>query len=160
MEAEFEKRTRQREELSKEEDQQRKYLRSLINGEEDDPHDQSTSTLDLTPRPISQMPPMTEVDEVDEFKFVPLPLPPLPSHSPQWSNDATSVSPLPPLPPLPPSPPSLGLPNDNKPTVGSKAMDPSCPFRHAGLMREIGGADGFMKVVRGTHQFPNDSSMC
>jgi len=33
-----------------------------------------------------------------------------------------------------------------------KPADPKHPFRHAGLMSDIGGVEGFMCLVRGTHR--------
>ena len=45
-------------------------------------------------------------------------------------------------------------PYAQRPAVLPKPSDASRPFRHAGLMREIGGVEGFLRVVRGTHRFP------
>ena len=47
------------------------------------------------------------------------------------------------------------VPYYNRPVVFPLPRDPCKPFRHVGLMREIGGARGFMSVVRGTHRFPD-----
>lgn len=44
------------------------------------------------------------------------------------------------------------VPYAERPVVLPKPRDR--PFRHAGLMREIGGVQGFLNVVRGTHRFP------
>tara|TARA_S200000501_G_C20535115_1_gene617457 strand:- start:59 stop:238 length:180 start_codon:yes stop_codon:yes gene_type:complete len=49
---------------------------------------------------------------------------------------------------------SLGLPYAFRAVVLPKPRDPTNPFRHAGLMRDIGGVQGFMSVRRGTHKFP------
>ena len=46
------------------------------------------------------------------------------------------------------------MPYAQRAIVLPKPRDPGRPFRHAGLMREIGGVQGFLKVVRGTHRFP------
>ena len=44
------------------------------------------------------------------------------------------------------------VPYAERPVVLPKPRDR--PFRHAGLMREIGGVQGFLNVMRGTHRFP------
>lgn len=41
-----------------------------------------------------------------------------------------------------------------KPEVEPLPYDPTDPFKGAGLMRDIGGIAGFMKVQRGTHRYP------
>ena len=46
------------------------------------------------------------------------------------------------------------VPYAQRPVVLPKPCDPSKLFRHAGLMREIGGVQGFLRVVRGTHRLP------
>lgn len=77
---------------------------------------------------------------------------------------------LPPPPLRPPTPPPLPyvppkrhkpepvvqnvIPYHERPVVQPKPFDPRSPFRHAGLMRDIGGVQGFMSVVRGTHRYP------
>ena len=87
-----------------------------------------------------------------------------------WFLDlSTQGPPVPPRPPTPPRapdpprkkprveapPPPARLPYDERPCVGHKPWDPRRgPFQNAGLMRDIGGVDGFMKVMRGTHRFP------
>lgn len=48
------------------------------------------------------------------------------------------------------------LPYSQRAIVRPKPVDPLRPFRHCGLMREIGGVDGFMKVVRGTHRLAEE----
>lgn len=35
-------------------------------------------------------------------------------------------------------------------------FDPRHPFRHAGLMRDIGGVEGYQRVVRGTHRIVDE----
>jgi hypothetical protein len=49
------------------------------------------------------------------------------------------------------------VPYAERPVVLPKPVDASRLFRHAGLMREIGGVQGFLKIVRGTHRFPKPS---
>ena len=46
------------------------------------------------------------------------------------------------------------VPYAQRPVVLPKPPDASRPFRHAGLMREIGGVQGFLRVVGGTHRLP------
>lgn len=48
------------------------------------------------------------------------------------------------------------LPYSQRAIVRPKPVDPLRPFRHCGLMREIGGVDGFMKVERGTHRLAEE----
>ena len=98
---------------------------------------------------------MMEVDEVDESLFVPQPLPPLPHE--EDIEDRQLMPPPPPRPRTPPVPKEY-IPEQERPVVGPKPTDPSNPWRHAGIMRDIGGVDGFMKVMRGTHRFPDNSS--
>jgi hypothetical protein len=43
-----------------------------------------------------------------------------------------------------------------RPVVQPLPFDPANPFRNAGLMRDIGGAKGFMQLVKGTHRIPED----
>ena len=64
---------------------------------------------------------------------------------------------MPPPAPRPPPAPHR-VPYDERPRVGPKPTDPHRPFRHAGLMRDIGGVEGYMKVVRGTHRLPEDGA--
>ncbi len=46
------------------------------------------------------------------------------------------------------------IPYALRPMVQPKPHDPRHPFRHAGLMRDVGGVEGFASVMRGTHRFP------
>ena len=46
------------------------------------------------------------------------------------------------------------LPYAYREVVLPKPRDPANPFRHAGLMRDIGGVQGFMSVQRGMRRFP------
>lgn len=69
-------------------------------------------------------------------------------------------------PPPPPDPPpkrrkpesdtnvSSVMPYTERSVVRPKPFDNRSPFRHAGLMRDIGGVQAFMNVMRGTHRFP------
>lgn len=52
---------------------------------------------------------------------------------------------------------TTSVPYAERPVVLPKPVDASRLFRHAGLMREIGGVQGFLKIVRGTHRFPKPS---
>ena len=47
------------------------------------------------------------------------------------------------------------VPYELRPVVGPKPVDPRNPWRHAGLMSDIGGVEGFVRVQRGTHRYPD-----
>jgi hypothetical protein len=47
------------------------------------------------------------------------------------------------------------IPHADRQIVQPKPYDPLRPLRHAGLMRDIGGVEGFVNVMRGTHRFPD-----
>jgi len=119
------------------EEPERKRLRSLILNEDSPPVD-----VVSTPMAIVACPPMAEVDEVDESQFIPQPLPPLPSQSVGPHNEGRDKPPV---------------PYEQRPVVQPKPVDPSNPWKNAGLMRDIGGVDGYMKVKRGTHRYPDNS---
>ena len=98
----------------------------------------------MEPMSISACPPLTEVDEVDESQFIPQPLPPLPP-LPSESNVPHNEGRDKPQ-----------VPYDQRPVVQPKPFDPSNPWKNAGLMRDIGGVEGFKKVQNGTHRYPED----
>ena len=118
---------------------------------------------------------------------LPLPLPPPPSMPSNEGEDAwhaadaenawmrslingeTSTATQPPMrqPKQPPQPPQPQQPHkpyqppetyESRPAVEPLPFDPRNPWKNAGLMRDIGGVDGFMKVMRGTHRFPEDKN--
>jgi hypothetical protein len=48
------------------------------------------------------------------------------------------------------------IPYQQRIVLGPKTVDPKTPFRHAGLMSDIGGVQGFMNLVKGTHRIAED----
>jgi len=164
---------------------QRKYLRSLINGdinggikEEEDLGDLGDIDGDA---PMAQATkPAVKLDPDAAFPLPPppLPLPPPPSMPSNEGEDAwrtadaenawmlslingeTSTATQPPMhqpqqPHKPRQPPET---YESRPAVEPLPCDPRDPWKNVGLMRDIGGVDGFMKVMRGTHRFPEDKN--
>jgi len=141
---------RQRDWIIEQEELERKRLRALILGEPEE-EEAEAAALGMVPMNINKFQPLQEVDETDESLFIPQPLPPLPSVSTGPVNEGRDASDSKLMPPPPPRP----LPYNERPEVQPLPFDPSNPWKNAGLMRDIGGVDGFVKVQKGTHRFPN-----
>ena len=147
---------------------QRKYLRSLINGEieeekapekgivdmDNSMQAEGTVSSDVPPSDKSMHDAWSAMDAENAFMRALINGDDTDSE-PFGQLEAPSVPRF--LVPEPRPPRSLHTqPGDaTKPTVGPKPVDPQRPFQHSGLMQDIGGVDGFMKVMRGTHRFPD-----
>jgi hypothetical protein len=153
--------------LDDEDEPSRKFFRTLIERTMAGTGDESLFEPQPmpVPQPLPALPPlpsMADVDETDESLFVPQPLPPLPALPALPAMPA--LSPLPSMADVDETDESLFEPReepslpreDSRPIARPKPIDSGTLFKNAGLMREIGGVDGFARLVKGSHRFVED----